>query len=171
MTVSLISVGVVRRAHGKDGLVQVTLTLDDPGFFQDLKEVFIDDSDGSQRPLKVLHARPVHNGILVKFETVNSRADAEVLLGNSLRVPSDRLNPLKDWNYYHFQLIGLSVKTVQELNVGVVTEILETGANDVYIVRNDEGIDFLIPAIRSVIKSIDLDSGVIVIDPLENMLL
>jgi len=168
MQLDLISVGSIRKAHKKDGTV---LVLDiDTELFNRIDEIFLDDGKTSPIPMKIESVRPVHNGILLKFADTNSRDEAEELTGKTLSVPKKSLSPLKEWTYYRFQLIGLTVKTVTNQVVGEITEILETGANDVYIVRGEADKDILIPAIRSIVKSIDLDAGLIIIDPLENML-
>ncbi len=87
-----------------------------------------------------------------------------------IRIPFDEADPLPAGEYYYWQILGLRVRTIEGEYLGEVSQILETGANDVYIVRTDDGEDLLIPAIRSVIQKIDLEHGVIEIEVIPGLL-
>jgi 16S rRNA processing protein RimM len=76
-----------------------------------------------------------------------------------IRLPFEQVEPLPEGQFYYWQILGLKVTTSDGQHLGEVVQILETGANDVYIVRDQEGQDQLIPAINQVIKRIDLDNG------------
>ena len=79
--------------------------------------------------------------------------------GALLTVPEDNLAPLPEDTYYHFQLIDLHVFSDEGEELGVIAEILDTSANDVYVIRKDAGPDLLIPAIREVVLDVDVDGG------------
>ena len=91
------------------------------------------------------------------------------LVGRELYVRRSQLPPLADDEFYWFDLIGLRVVTDEGLELGRLENIMETGSNDVYLVRA-EGKEYLIPAIEEVVKAIDLDAGVMTISPLEGLL-
>ena len=78
--------------------------------------------------------------------------------------------PLPDGSYYHFQIVGLTVFTVDGVPLGEVVDILETGSNDVYVIRDDEGKEHLLPALKDVVKDIDLEKGLMLVQPLPGLL-
>lgn len=106
----------------------------------------------------------------IQLDGVNSRDDAERLRGAELLLPANEMPPLPDGRYYRFQIEGLAVRTNDGRHLGVIEEIMETGVNDVYVVRPDHGPEILVPAIPDVIVSVDLAKGEMVIEPLEGMI-
>lgn len=100
----------------------------------------------------------------------STREQAERFRGMELRLPFEAAGPLPDGEYYHWQIIGLRVVTTDGQSLGKVVHILETGANDVYILRTEQGQEHLIPAIEKVIKRVDLVDGVIEIEPIPGLL-
>ena len=104
-------------------------------------------------------ARPNRGGFVVRLTNVTHRTAADSMRGALLTVPEDNLAPLPEDTYYHFQLIDLHVFSDEGEELGVIAEILDTSANDVYVIRNDAGPDLLIPAIREVVLDVDVDSG------------
>jgi 16S rRNA processing protein RimM len=107
--------------------------------------------------------------LLLKLEGCNDRNDAEELRDLLVQIPIDEAAPLEEGEYYHFQLIGVEVMTESGEGLGRVTEVLETGANDVYVVRGSRG-EVLIPAIESVVRELDLETNRMVVSPLPGML-
>ena len=85
------------------------------------------------------------------------------------RFPEEVL-PLPKGHYYHYQIVGLLVETEGGTVLGRVTEVLETGSNDVYLVKDDQGREFLLPALKEVIRDIDLEKGLMLVRPLPGML-
>lgn len=170
MTGKLVPAGVVRKAHGTDGAFLVVSEIFPAGFRAGDCPVYIEVSGESRRALDPVSIRPVLNGVLVRCRTIDRREDAEALTGAVVWVPEDCLEPLDEGSWYTHQIIGLRVETVSGAPVGVVESVMKTGANDVYVVRSGTGAEELIPAIRSVVKSIDPDAGLMRIDPLEGML-
>jgi 16S rRNA processing protein RimM len=111
-----------------------------------------------------------HKGkAIIKLNTIDSIEDAEKLQGQLVEIQASQLYPLPEGQYYHFQLIGLQVWTTREELVGNITEILTAPSNDNYMVSGAKG-EILIPAIEDVIKSIDLNKGCLVIEPIEGLL-
>ena len=107
--------------------------------------------------------------MILSFEGVDSRKDAALMRNAVLQIQENCLPALHENEYYHWQIIGLRVITAEGNEVGKVVEIMETRSNDVYVVWGS-GREFLIPAIKDAVSSIDLDAGLIVINPIEGLL-
>jgi 16S rRNA processing protein RimM len=121
-------------------------------------------------PHTIESARVQADVVLLKLEDVADRTTAESLRGAEVEVPREAALKLPRGQFYWHQVIGLTVEhaTTRE-PLGTVTDILETGANDVYVVRGARG-EILVPAIKDVINQIDPASGRMLIEPLPGML-
>ncbi|MDR3553326.1 MAG: ribosome maturation factor RimM, partial [Syntrophobacteraceae bacterium] len=118
---------------------------------------------GTRRQLTLADLRAQNRGWIVEFEEVSGREQAEALTGSEIFIERDRLTVLPEGEYYHFQLIGLSVETKDGRSLGTLTAVLETGSNDVYVVEGG-GKEVLVPAIEEVVSEVDLRSGKIIVD-------
>jgi len=136
-----------------------------PDRLQTLKEVFV--LAGRHRALHtVVAAKEEHRGTwLLRLSDVADRTAAEALREGVLLVKESELPPLPEGEYYIHDLLGLQVSTVAGRQLGPITDVLETGANDVYVTAGG-----LIPAIAQVVKKVDLAAGTMLIDPLPGML-
>jgi len=110
------------------------------------------------------YSKPYGRTVIMKLRGINSPEDAATLRGGQLMVPEEESPPLPDGVYYYYQIIGLKVFTVDGVYIGEVTDIIETGSNDVYVVRDGEK-EYLIPVIRDVIREIDIRKRRIIISP------
>jgi 16S rRNA processing protein RimM len=110
-------------------------------------------------PATVAALSPHKKRFLLTLENVEDRDHAEELRGMELQLPMEAAEPLPEGIYYYWQLLGIQVFTDAGEHLGELVEILETGANDVYVVQDAHGEQILLPAIDSVIQEIDLDSG------------
>jgi 16S rRNA processing protein RimM len=138
--------------------------------FQVLKTsttVFLTAGD-VQQPYLIRSIRMQNRFALISFEGINSREAASVWRGALMSVDRGLL-PLNEGESYHDQILGLTVETTAGLPLGEVTDIIETGSNDVYVVRSDRR-EYLIPAIRDVIREIDLDRQKIVVRVVDGLL-
>jgi len=106
---------------------------------------------------------------IIKLNTINSIEEAQKLKGQTVEIHHSQLKPLAEGQYYHFQLIGLEVWTTQGELLGNITEILTSASNDNYIVSGDSG-ETIIPAIEDVVKSIDIDKRLLVIEAINGLL-
>jgi 16S rRNA processing protein RimM len=106
---------------------------------------------------------------LLKITGVDSREAAQELVGSTLYIPDSEAVELPAGMYFWHQIIGLTVKSTDGVDLGRVTQILETGANDVYVVEGSQG-EVLIPATQEVVHSIDVPAGVITIELMEGLL-
>jgi 16S rRNA processing protein RimM len=103
------------------------------------------------------------------FEGINSREEAAMLRKAVIEVQEKNLPALPENKFYHRQIIGLIVVTPEGKKIGQIAEIIETGSNDVYVVKG-QGKEYLIPAIKDVISCIDLSSGTVIIAPMRGLL-
>ena len=159
-----ITIGKILAPWGNQGKLKVATTTDFPQRFTPSSRVYI------KRQPMTIDSTEWHKGMaIIKLNRVDSMKDAEKLKGQLLEIRHTQLHPLPKGQYYHFQLIGLKVWTTQGELLGNITDILTTPSNDNYIVRSASG-EILIPAIEDVIKSIDLNAGRLVIEPIEGLL-
>jgi len=154
-----IIIGRIGAAHGIRGEVRVNPMTDFPERFHDMTEVYVDNA-----LLEIESVRYHGDKILMKFRGYETRNDAETLKGMMLSVPRSEAMPLNEGEYYTFDIIGLDVVDVDGNALGKVTNVLETGSNDVYVVKSDEGKEILVPALKAVVKEINIDESRMVVD-------
>lgn len=106
---------------------------------------------------------------MVKLRGIDTPEDAAKLRGAPLQLPESEFPAPPQNTYYHFQILGLRVRTTTGEDLGVLEEILENPANDVYVVRGQKG-EVLVPAIGDVIKEIDLQRGVITVEAIPGLM-
>lgn len=165
-----VTIGVVTAAHGVRGEVRVRPLTDFPDRFLSTERVFLRREE-ERTPHRVRGARPHGKGeFLLALEGVDDRNAAEGLRRAEVQVPVEEAVPLPPGTYYVFQLVGLDVDTVKGERLGTLRDVMQTGANDVYVVRDDAGKEVLIPALKEVVVEIDLDGRRIVVDPLPGLL-
>lgn len=160
-TSHLEAMGKIIKAHGTRGEIQVySYVRDGAAFFKD--KTFLIRGDGNHGGLMhVTTARAVNPArLILRIEGISNRTQAEGLAGMELFLEKTEMPRLSDGEYYWHELIGLAVVTVEGDRLGILSEIIETGANDVYVIDGPRG-DILIPAIESVVKEIDKKAGII----------
>jgi 16S rRNA processing protein RimM len=165
----LVSIGKIVGTYGYKGTFKVAPLTDFPERFQGLQQVYLNHA-GMVRLVTVESAIPRNKVILVTIRGVESKEDALNYRGGLLMVDEKEVYPLPESVYYHFQLRGLEVIDSQHGYLGRLAEVLETGANDVYLVKSPEYGEVLIPAIKDVIQSVDLDQGVMKVSLLPGLL-
>jgi 16S rRNA processing protein RimM len=158
MSDTLITIGKIVAPHGVRGDVRVIPLTDFPERFTKLKSVLIDD-----RTLIIQGVRYHKQFVLLKFRDIDSINEVECLRGKLLQIQRKDVAPLPEGRYYQFEIIGLAVYNEQDECLGTITEILETGSNDVYVVENRENKQILVPALKDVVKKIDIPSGKMIV--------
>ncbi len=158
----LVAIGKVTKAHGIQGAVKI---FPYGQTFEEMEagEKLFSIESGAQRELTLADIRAQNRLLIVEFEEICSREQAEALAGNEIFVDNERLPVLPEGEYYHFQLIGLSVETRQGRPLGTLKAVIETGSNDVYVVEAG-GKEVLIPAIEEVVQEVDLPNGKIIVE-------
>ena len=162
-----LAVGFLRRPHGVRGEVLMSVYTDFPERLQPGVTLYVGED---YRQMRLTGVRHHNRGLLVRFEGLETPEEAGRLRNTWVFVRADDRPPLPEGEYYFHQLLGLKVQTGDGALLGVVHEILETGANDVLIVRNEDGDEALIPFIEPVIVRVDLEAGELEIDPLPGLL-
>lgn len=168
----LFDIGKITRPHGLKGDVKVIPTTDFPERFANMTSVIIETPTGRRARYTVEKVQYQRGFVIMHFEGVNDVDAAEKLRNALLLVTQDELVPLPAGHYYLFELIGLDVVTQEGNRLGKLTDIFRTGANDVYVVKPDENDrhDYLLPAIKDVVKEIDVSGGKIVVDLLPGLI-
>ncbi len=155
-------IGEVLRPHGVRGEVRMRVLTDNREHLPSLKYVYLADSPSDKRKNKVeLDGLRFNKAYaLLSFAGVSSRDEAELMRDKLVMIDIEQATPLEDGQYYLFQLIGLSV-IADGAEIGLIKEVLQTGANDVYIVENEFHGELLIPAHEETIASIDFEARVV----------
>jgi len=162
-----ISIGVVVNAQGIKGEVKVYPLTDEPEQFDELEFLYLTNK-GERNLYPVEFVRLNKNIIILKLTGINDRTTAENLKNFLIQRKISDLRPLAENEYYVFDLIGLKVITISGEKLGQIVDVLSNPANDIYVV-SDEKKEYYVPAIKDVVKTIDLDAGVMMIDPIDGL--
>jgi 16S rRNA processing protein RimM len=160
-----LSVGFLRRPHGVMGEIIMDLHTDFPERMKKGRKIFVGED---HKPMSLTNVRPHNKGLLVKFKDVDTPEDAGLYRNQWVYVQAKDV-PLPEGQHYKHELMGLNVVDENGNPLGKLVEILETGANDVYLVRDDSGKEILLPAIPSVILDLDFDRGFLKVHLLEGL--
>ena len=154
----LLQVGVITSTHGLKGEVKVFPTTDEPKRFKKLKEVIL-DTGKEQLPVAIESVKFFKNFVILKMKGFDRIEDVEHLRQKSIYVTRDHAVKLKENEYFIADLIGLAVKTDEGKHLGILKDVLQTGANDVYVVDTQEYGEVLLPAIRECILEVHIEAG------------
>lgn len=161
-----LQIGRIAAPLGVRGEMKIDLDTDFPDRFQRLRTIYVGDE---HRPMAIAGARMHGNRVAIRLEDIADRDEAETLRGATLWVPRSEAVPLPEGHFYHDQILGLRVCTTDGQDLGTVIEILATGNNDVYV-AHDGRREVLIPAIRDVVREIDVAEGRLVVEAVEGLL-
>ena len=165
----MLRVGVISSTHGVRGEVKVFPTTDDPARFEDLETVFL-DTGREKLKLEISGVKFFKNMVILKFKGYDNINDIEKYRGKDLWITRDQAVPLGEDENFVADLIGLSVVTDQGETLGVMKDVMFTGANDVYVVERENGKELLLPAIKDCILDVDLENGVMTVHVLDGLL-
>lgn len=163
----LLSIGKIVGVHGLKGVLKVFSYAESTTRYTSGMPLHLKDSQGNGFVLKVVWAKSHSKTTLLFLEGINNRDQAEELVGSELFIDKSALEVLEEGTYYWTDLMGLSVYSLAGNYLGELTAILQTGSNDVYVVKKMEGTtetEVLIPALSSVVRDIDLDQRVMRVD-------
>ena len=164
-------VGVIASTHGLAGEVNVFPTTQDPDRFKKLKKVTLHTQKGEEILLDVASARFFKKFVIVKFKQFNNINEVEKFRGCELTIDRKDAIKLEKGEYYCADLIGLTIVDEEGAELGKLTEILQTGANDVYeMTLKDSEEKIYIPAIKDCVKEIDIEAGKITIHVMPGLL-
>lgn len=164
-----LRVGVIASTHGICGEVKVFPTTDDAKRFEKLKEVLL-DTGKELKTMEIQQVRFFKNMVIVKFKGYDTINDIEIYKGKDLLVTREHAVELGPDENFIVDLIGLSVETDEGELLGELTDVLITGANDVYEVTRTDGKKVLLPAIKDCVLDVDLEAGRVLVHVLDGLL-
>ena len=152
----LIAIGQIVKPFGIRGEVRVRSLSDVPGRFEGLKQATLVGPGGRTVTTAVSRVRPDRGMYVVGFEAFSTTEEAAAFSGGLIKIPRDQTPPLPPGQYYEFDLVGMTVVDEAGGKLGTLEEVLDAGANHVFVVRQD-GQERLIPATREVVASVDVE--------------
>ena len=164
-----LRVGVITSTHGVRGEVKVFPTTDDAKRFKKLKHVMI-DTGKELKPMEIEQVKFFKNMVILKFKEFNNINDIEKYKGKDLLIRRDQAVKLAPNENFITDLIGLKVVTDEGKEFGTLTDVLQTGANDVYVIESLEGKEYLFPAIPQCILDVNLESQMVTVHILDGLL-
>lgn len=162
-------VGVITSPHGVQGEVKVFPTTDDPRRFKHLKKVIL-TLGTEERRAEIERVKFLKQMVILKLREVDSRDEAEKLRQCSLYVPREEAVSLEKDEYFIADLLGMRVLDEEEKELGLLQDVLQTGANDVYVIRMTDGRELLLPAIRECVLEVRVEEGYMKVHVLEGLL-
>ena len=164
-----LRVGVIASTHGLKGEVKVFPTTDEPERFRKLKKVFL-DTGKEYMPLKIKSVKFFKNQVILKFDEFQDINEVEKYRGKDLLIDREQALPLAENENFIVDLINMDVYDEEEQRLGTLTDVLQTGANDVYVVETEEGKEILLPAIPSCILEVDVEAAKMIVRIPEGLL-
>lgn len=166
---NMLRVGVISSTHGVRGEVKVYPTTDDKERFKKLKSVVM-DTGKEQLELEIEGVKFLKNMVILKFKGYDNINDIEKYKGNDLLVTRENAIELNPGENFITDLIGLRVVTEDGKEFGILKDVYQTGANDVYEVKITDGKEVLLPAIHECILDVDLEKATITVHIMEGLL-
>lgn len=163
-----LQVGVISSTHGVRGEVKVFPTTDDVTRFRQLKKVYL-DTGREMLPLEIQNVKFFKQFAILKFKGIDNINDIEKYRGKSLMIDREDAVDLGEDEYFIADMIGMKVCTEDGSEFGTLKDVMETGANDVYIIDSLEHGEVLIPAIRECILDVDMDEERMTIHLMEGL--
>ncbi|MCI8514720.1 MAG: 16S rRNA processing protein RimM [Lachnospiraceae bacterium] len=164
-----LRVGVITTTHGIKGEVKVFPTTEDPARFRELKEIWVQTAKGKEKK-RIEQVRYFKQFVILKLEGISDIDRALLYKSCDLFVDREHAIPLEEDEYYISDIIGLEVISDEDEKLGVVKDVIQTGANDVYEVLRENGKTVLLPAIRSCILGVDVAKGEMRVHLMEGLL-
>lgn len=152
-----LQVGVISSTHGIRGEVKVFPTTDDPARFKKLKKIFL-ETGKEKKELEIQSVKFFKQFVILKFKGIDNINDVVGYKGKSLMVSRENAVSLEADEYYIADLIGMEVFT-EEGRFGILKDVMETGANEVYIIDSDLHGEVLVPAIRQCVLEVDVENN------------
>lgn len=165
---NLLEIGKIVNTHGLRGDVKVAVWMDYPEDFETLDTVYL-KTKKEYIKLTVQHVKYQKNNIIVKFKEYNNINDIEMYKNYVLYADRDELEELPEGVHYIVDLIGLDVVDEDGVKIGVLADVFNTGANDIYDVKRQGKKNLLLPVIDDVVKDIDIEGGKITVHVMEGL--
>ncbi|MEI7846041.1 MAG: ribosome maturation factor RimM [Chloroflexota bacterium] len=164
-----LAVGTLRRSHGIRGDIVLDVLTDFPERLEPGTLIYVGDK---KQPLKITRRRPHNEGLILGLEGISNSEQAAKYSAKTIYVPAENRPALPEGEYYHHQILGLKVVDENGVDLGILTEIIETGANDVYVVTKEDRVvrDVLIPALKHVLLDVNLETRIMKVHLLPGLL-
>lgn len=160
-----LEIGKIVNTHALRGEVKVMPWCDDPAILCEIEYVLIDD-----KKFEIERSRIQKNAVIMKLSGIDDINAAESYRNKVLTVPREELGELPSGTYYICDLLGCEVETDKKVVLGKIDDVIKTGSNDVYSVKDSSGKTILIPVIDDVIKTVDIENRQIVITPIKGLI-
>lgn len=170
MSEKLVTVGRIVNSHGIRGELKVVPETDFPERFDKGNVLIIVDSQNKQTPVTVQTSRLHKNMFILQFDQFSNINDVEKFKGSLLKIEAKEQQPLEEGEYYYHEIIGCKVITEEGQELGLVSEVLTPGANDVWVVTLPKGKQLLLPVIDDVILDVDIANKTIRIHLMEGLM-
>ena len=157
-----LEIGQIVNTFGIKGMVKIKPFTDDINRFDKLEKVYIKNKDG-KKEYQIQEVKYHKNMVLMKLEGIDTLEQADILRQSYLLVNREDEEPLEEGVYYIVDLVGLEVYTDENVFLGNVDDIFNTGSNDIYVVKDGKGKQILLPGIPEVLKNVDLENGKITV--------
>ncbi len=165
---SRVTIGQISRVRGVKGEMVVVPLTDDPQRYLKLDRVTI-SKEGNVREFMVEGVREFKGKILLRLKQVEGPEEAKKLVGGFVEIQRNQVVKLHEGRYFVFDIVGLEVVTTEGRRIGKVKEVLSLPGNDVYVVQGEER-QYDIPALKEIVKKVDLQEGKMIIQPMEGLL-
>ena len=160
-----IILGEIVKPHGIKGTVKVKCHAESPEIILESSYLTLRHEDGTRRDITVTRGGGMGNRLILKLDGIDTREDAETLVGFSIVINTDNLPETEEDEYYWHDLINMEVLDSRGKQYGYIKRILPTGSNDVYIAIDDTGGETLIPATHNAVLDVSITQKRMIIDP------
>lgn len=164
-----VLIGKIVGVHGTKGTNKIRSYAESLSVFAPGRTIFVRATGGPETSFEIDWVKPHTRTPLLSFKGVTEHSQAQALIGAELFIPKEELPELDEGAYYWVDLIGIAVFTKENEYLGRIESIIETGSNDVYVVKGDKT-EVLIPALESVVKNIDLENKRMLVDLPEGLI-
>ena len=152
-----LEIGQIVNTFGIKGQIKVKPFTDDIKRFDNLKEVYV-EKNNTKKKYEIEEVKYHKDMVLIKFKSIETVEQAEKLKNSYITISRDSAEELEEDRYYIVDLLGLEVYTDEQILLGILEDIFNTGSNDIYVVKSSDGKQILLPAIKDVVKNIDIEN-------------
>ena len=161
-------IGQIVNTSGLKGILKIKPFTDDIKKFSNLKTIYIKTKSGLTE-FKIEQVRYVKNMVMLKLTGIDTVEEAEKYRNLYIKILRDQEEELEEGSYYVVDILGCKVNTDTNQELGKVVDVFQTGSNDVYVVKDEQGKQILLPAIKQVIKNVDIKNKIITVHLLEGL--
>ena len=161
-------IGQIVNTSGLKGILKIKPFTDDIKKFSNLKTIYIKTKNGLTE-FKIEQVRYVKNMVMLKLAGIDTVEEAEKYRNLYIKILRDKEEELEEGSYYVVDILGCKVNTDANQELGKIVDVFQTGSNDVYVVKDEQGKQILLPAIKEVIKNVDVKNKIITVHLLEGL--